>query len=303
MDSAAVNGRIVANYGRRVMVEAANGQRQLCIPKGRRLGLVCGDWVNWTPSGSKQDLGIVQELLPRTTVLERPNNRGQTETLASNITQLLVVVCHKPMLDAFLIDRYTVAAELMGITCVLIWNKIDLVPPEAQGQLQDQLEVFRDIGYNLLKTSAKHKEGLDELKTLLAEHTSILVGQSGVGKSSLLNALIPGLDAATAEISKATGEGKHTTTTAILHHLESGGEIIDSPGIRDYAPALVEAQVLPRGFLEFAKATPCRFNDCSHLREPGCGVVNAVAEGIIDPRRFESYRRLANVMNKLQSKT
>lgn len=301
MADTALDGRIVANYGRRVMVEATNGQRQLCIPKGRRLGLVCGDWVRWTPSQSNHDLGIVLSVRPRTTVLERPNNRGQTETLASNITQLLVVVCHKPMLDPFLIDRYTVASELMGISCVLLWNKIDQI--FAPSQLQQQLENFQEIGYKLLKTSAKSNQGLEELRQLLAGHTSILVGQSGVGKSSLLNALIPGLDQATAEISQATGEGKHTTTTAILHHLNGGGEIIDSPGIRDYAPALVAAELLPGGFPEFSKAAPCRFNDCSHLREPDCGIVMAVEAGDISPRRFESYRRLCNVMKKLQSKT
>ena len=296
-------GRVVANYGRRVLVQDETGIRHLCIPKGRKLGIVCGDQVLWTAASHLEDLGVVEAVLPRNATLERPSARGRVEVLASNITQLLIVFCHKPLIDPFLVDRYTVAAELMGVTCRLLWNKIDLLDKNDELALTGYVQEFHAIGYDILKVSAKQKIGLQQLEACLKNETSILVGQSGVGKSSLLNALVPNIDVATREISEANKEGKHTTTTAVWYDLKIGGSIIDSPGIRDYAPAPVEQSRIAIGFREFDAAPPCRFSDCSHLREPDCGVQSSVQQGLISERRFESYRRLCNIMNKIQSRT
>lgn len=296
-------GRVVSNYGRRVLVLDEHGQTHLCIPKGRKLGVVSGDWVTWRPAPNPGDFGVITEVLPRTSTLERPNNRGVTETLAANIDQLLIVVCHKPPIDPFIVDRYTVSAEIMGAECQLIWNKIDIIEAEEEAALANQLEEFKDIGYNVIRTSGKTGEGTQDLLQGLVDKTSILVGQSGVGKSSLLNCLIPGLEQATADISSATGEGRHTTTTAFLHTLDDGGVIIDSPGIRDYSPPPLSQRKIADGFREFRTARPCRFNDCSHLREPDCGVKEAVSEGAISARRYESYKRLSNTMRQLQSRS
>ncbi|MEM7283992.1 MAG: ribosome small subunit-dependent GTPase A [Pseudomonadota bacterium] len=296
-------GRVVANYGRRVLIQDTAGNRHLCIPKGRKLGIVCGDQALWRPAQQSEDLGVVEQVLPRSTTLERPNTRGRVEVLAANITQLLIVICHKPPLDPYLVDRYIVAAELMGIKSRILWNKVDLLDHDTKSVFGNTLEEFQAIGYDILEISAKQKVGLKRLAEVLRNETSILVGQSGVGKSSLLNALIPNIDVATKEISEANKEGKHTTTTAVWYDLAISGSIIDSPGIRDYTPAPVEQSKIAIGFREFDSAPPCRFNNCSHLREPGCGVQEWVEKGLISERRFESYRRLCNIMNKLQSRT
>ncbi len=301
--SAKANGRVVANFGRRVLVQDAEDQHHLCIPKGRRLGVVCGDAVIWTPAKHDDDFGIIESVLPRSVALERPSSRGRVEVLAANMTQLLVVVCHNPPMDPYLIDRYLAAAELLEIRCSILWNKVDQLNLSQEAENQRLVQEFIDIDYPVVKISAKTQVGLSELRDILNSQVSILVGQSGVGKSSILNALFPDLDLATQEVSQANKEGKHTTTASRMYDLKGGGSIIDSPGIRDYAPAPVKPSQVQHGFREFATASPCRFSDCSHLREPNCGVVEGVEKGRISARRYESYRRLCNIMNKLQSKT
>ena len=302
-DSAPANGRVIANFGRRVLVQDEHDQQHLCIPKGRKLGAVCGDNVVWSQAKHQDDFGIVESVLPRTVALERPSSRGRVEVLAANMTQLLIVVCHNPPLDPYLIDRYLAAGELMQIQCRVVWNKIDALTAQQKSDYEKVLQEFSNIGYDVLSLSAKTQLGLPRLSDSLKDHVSIMVGQSGVGKSSILNAILPNLEVATQEVSTANKEGKHTTTASRLYDLEAGGAIIDSPGIRDYAPAPVEVSKIQYGFREFALAEPCRFSDCTHLREPNCGVVAGVEQGLISPRRYESYRRLCNIMKKLQSNT
>ena len=287
----ALPGRVVAAYGRRVIV-AADDQRHDALIKGRRLRPVCGDRVTWRLQ--PDDTAVVTGIQPRTTQLVRPDMRGRSEVLAANVTQLAVVIAPRPAADAFLVDRYLVAARLMGAEGLLVVNKADLGEPAI-----DTSE-FANVGYRVIRTSAHEGLGLEQLTAALREHTSILVGQSGVGKSSLLNALIPGLDARTRSVSAASGEGRHTTTASVLHALPDGGEVIDSPGVRDYAPPPIEARELARGFVEFAEpAQHCRFADCRHLAEPGCAVKEAVASGKISRRRYNSYRHLIDRLDEL----
>lgn len=284
-------GRVVASYGRRVLVEDEQRKRLNCQLKGRRLKAVCGDHVEWYPDSSN---GVVTAIAARRNELRRPDSRGRVEILAANISQLVVVIAPTPPVDEFLADRYLAAARLMGADSLVVCNKSDL------GNI-DLADEYRTIGYPVVSVSARTSESMESLATALTGHTSVLVGQSGVGKSSLSNALIPGLTVATQKLSTATGEGKHTTSTAILHHLPDGGEIIDSPGVRDFAPPPTELKRVDFGFPEFDQPMrQCRFNDCLHLKEPQCGVRAAVDRGEISARRYRSYRELLHLMRKLK---
>ncbi|MGI9263575.1 MAG: ribosome small subunit-dependent GTPase A [Gammaproteobacteria bacterium] len=302
-------GRVVAAYGRRALVEDLHGERHRSIMSGRQLRPVCGDRVEWARPKDSSDALIVR-LLPRDNELSRPDRRGRKEILAANVSQLIVVSAAVPKPDPFLVDRYLAMAELMPARARLVYNKMDL---DADSSAID-LEEFRHIGYPVHRLSARDGSGLEELKEALRGQTSILVGQSGVGKSSLINAILPGVDIETSEVSTATGEGKHTTTASVLHHLPGGSghelpaassaEIIDSPGVRDFAPSPVPGRDVVRGFREFADPSlRCRFNNCMHLREPDCGVKEAVDSGDISARRYESYRRLVRLMDELGENT
>ncbi|HUO82237.1 MAG TPA: ribosome small subunit-dependent GTPase A [Gammaproteobacteria bacterium] len=292
--AAAPVARVIASHGRRVVVEDAAGARRLCLLAGRRLRAACGDRVRVEAGGAGSECRVV-EVLPRDNALERPDKRGRLQTIAANLTQIVAVAAPSPPPDLYILDRYLGAAALMRARALVVLNKADLEAEAAH--LRRALGEYSRIGYTVIETSAVGAGGIDALAGALRSETSILVGQSGVGKSSLLNALLPGVDAATAELSRATGEGRHKTVVAVLHHLPRGGDVVDSPGVRDYAPPPVGPVDVSRAFVEIAAAAEgCRFADCLHLREPGCRVRAAVEAGSISPRRYESYRRLARRM-------
>jgi ribosome biogenesis GTPase len=294
------SGTVVANFGRQVLVENARGELIPCIISGRKLRPVTGDRVRWEPLDD-HGKGLVCSIADRDNELTRPDRRGRTDVLASNITQVVVVCAPRPAPDLFLIDRYLAAAAFMGASAAVVLNKADLDSGSDLDRLRKDLEEYRRIGYPVLHTSAKQMDGLVPLREQLVGHVSILVGQSGVGKSSILNALLPQADILTGELSEASGEGKHTTTASRLYHLESGGDLIDSPGVRDYAPAAFGEADLTQGFVEFAEpARRCRFANCRHLREPQCGVIQAVDDGEICARRYESFKRLERLMDQLR---
>lgn len=288
-------GRVVAAFGRRVLVEDSRGERHRCMLSGRRLRTVCGDRVAWRRAVDDSD-GLVIRIESRETELARPSRRGDREVLAANVSQVVVVVAPAPPPDPFLVDRYLAAAELMGATACLVYNKMDLDPQAAAMDLAE----FEALGYPAIRLCARDGSGLKELRRQLKGHTSILVGHSGVGKSSIINALLPDADLRTAALSEATGEGRHTTTASVLHHLPTGGELIDSPGVRDYAPSPIPIRDVSHGFREIVSREPdCRFRDCLHLQEPGCAIKQALASGEISTRRYESYRRLVGLMDRL----
>lgn len=287
-------GRVVAAFGQRLVVRDDAGEARPGFVARRGVRVVCGDRVSCRRVGETGELAVLEHL-PRRTELTRPDRRGRVEVLAANLDLLVVVVAPEPPVDPFVTDRYLAAAEAMGCRAVVAANKADLAAPAPPA-----LGEYERIGYPVIRVSASERTGVEELRGALAGHCSILVGQSGVGKSSLLNALVPGTDLATGELSGATGEGRHTTTATVLHALPGGGEIIDSPGVRDYAPALDDPEIAVRGFREIAAAAPhCRFANCRHLREPDCAVKAAVEAGAICPRRYESYRRLRRLTEDL----
>lgn len=286
-------GLVVASFGRRFIVEDDDGAQHDCMLRGRRLRPVCGDRVGWLRHRQGNAIVAVE---PRRNTLARPDRRGRTDVLAANLDQLVIVIAPEPTPDPFIADRYLAAAELTGVDGILVLNKIDL----AQGMSRDWLEELTGLGYPLYETSASDGRGIDALATACADRLGILVGVSGVGKSSLLNALVPDLDLRVGRLSAASGEGRHTTTASVLHRLPGGGALIDSPGVRDYAPAQIPLADVGRGFREIAELEhQCRFNDCMHLREPDCAVLAAVEDGRIAARRHASYRRLVNLMRQL----
>ncbi len=288
-------GLVVAAYGRHVLIEDERKDRHRCILARRRLRAVCGDIVQWARAIDASG-GVVLEISPRTTELTRPSRRGDREVLAANIEQVVVVAAPRPDPDPFLIDRYLAASELMGTDGCLVYNKSDLDPERSEMDLSE----YSAVGYPVVTTSVRNGAGLEELRGLLKGKISIFVGHSGVGKSSLLNLLIPGAEIETAALSTASGEGRHTTTASVLHRLNVGGAVIDSPGVRDYAPSPIASRDVSAGFREIdGRRGDCRFSNCMHLKEPGCAVKDAVESGDISARRYESYRRLVRLMEQL----
>jgi len=284
-------GRVVSSHGRDAVVEDPARRRIRCRLQGRRLSAVCGDRVRWIAAHGDGAEGLITAVLPRATELARLNLRGQAEPIAANLTQLVAVIAPMPPPDLGLCDRYLAAAEWAGLKACVAGNKSDLAG--AQDLLAPVLELYAALGYAVAWSSKRTPGGARELTLRLAGETSVLVGQSGVGKSSLINLLVPGVEATIREVSLATELGRHTTTAATLYHLPSGGDLIDSPGVRDYAPPLPAPRAVAGGFREIAAAAPnCRFRDCMHRQEPGCAVVAGAVDGRISTRRVASYQRL-----------
>jgi ribosome biogenesis GTPase len=288
-------GLVIASYGRRGVLVDAAGLRHKFVLKGRKLRAVCGDHVTWQPTTASEP-ALVNAIAARRNVLERPDMRGKTEPLAANLDQLLVVLAPQPDPDYFMIDRFLCAAELMGAAAALVWNKADLATAE-----QPELAEYARLGYAVLPSSVIDATGIVALRERLAKGISILVGQSGVGKSSLINALLPHVRVPVGPLSTGSGEGKHTTTASYMHELDSGGQLIDSPGVREFAPHILEARSIQVGFREVVDlAEQCRFGDCQHTREPNCAVKAALDGGEISQRRYDSYKRLRNMQAAAQ---
>ncbi|TBU89804.1 small ribosomal subunit biogenesis GTPase RsgA [Stutzerimonas kirkiae] len=288
-------GQVIAHFGVQVEVEACDGELAgqvfRCHLRANLPTLVTGDRVVWRPGN--QGIGVIVAQLPRLSELCRPDARGQLKPVAANVDLIVIVFAALPEPHANLLDRYLVAAEHAGIRPLLLLNKADLVGPDNNAALHELLAVYRELGYPLLEVSARQGLGMQELKARLDGHMSVFVGQSGVGKSSLVNALLPGVDTRVGALSEATGKGTHTTTTARLFHFPGGGELIDSPGIREFGLVHVSRDDVEAGFIEFGDYLGrCRFRDCKHDREPGCALLAALEAGHIRPQRMASYRHI-----------
>ena len=239
-------------------------------------------------------MGVVVAQQERHSVLSRPDPYGKLKPVAANIDQILLVIAPLPEPHANLIDRYLVAAQAVEIEPVILLNKMDLLVgnPELQASMDELLSIYPTLGYRVLHTSIKDS-GLEDLHDALRERTSVFVGQSGVGKSSLVNALLPDADIRVGALSENTQKGTHTTTTALLLHLTCGGTLIDSPGIREFGLWHMSKQQVEQGFREFRPLLgTCKFRDCQHEHEPGCAILEAVESGGVSERRLDSYRRI-----------
>lgn len=290
---ARLDGVITAAFGRHYEVEvhhssdAGNGGTAAlkCYPRGKKSVFACGDEVEVTPTGSDQ--GVIDQLRPRRNLLWR-SDAFREKLIAANLTQVIVVVATEPGFSDMLISRCIAAAESQQIKTLIVLNKADL--QEQLPTARTQLAPFERLGYPVLELSAR--EGVDALRPKLAGERSILVGQSGMGKSTLTNALVPAARAATREISEALNSGKHTTTFARLYPIDNGW-LIDSPGLQAFGLAHLGADELAESFVEFHPYLgKCRFRDCLHESEPGCSLRAAIGAGAIDARRFEHYRQI-----------
>jgi ribosome biogenesis GTPase / thiamine phosphate phosphatase len=290
----ATDARIVECFGRRAIVRLASGERRAAAVFGKRTEIVCGDRVRVDVRAASDEL-LVVDVLPRDTLFTRTDSRGRVEALAANVTLLAAIFAPKPEPDLFIVDRYLAGAAYAGLKALVIMNKIDLSDDDAP------LDEYRNAGYAVLAVGAKPQRGIDALRARVAGETFLLVGQSGVGKSTLTNALLPQSQRPTRELSDASGEGRHTTVSSAMFELPEGGALIDSPGVRDYSPPPLADDKVQVGWPEILRLAPhCRFNDCLHLREPGCAVLAAMESREISARRYESYKRLLNLMRQLK---
>ena len=252
--------------------------------RGRQLQPLVGDRVDIV--ALEDGTWVVTAIADRKTLLQRINARGRAEGLAANVSLLAIVVAPEPTPDWRLVDRYLVAAELAGCRGLVVWNKADLSPVSSS---QDA-DILANIGYSVVESSAKTATGLTALKRILAGELGVLVGQSGVGKSSLMNALVGQAAHTVGALSDKSTLGRHTTTATRLYHLPDGGELIDSPGVRRFAPYLENDGSLDWAFTEFRSwLGHCRYDNCAHIAEPGCQVKQAVATGTIARSRYDSY--------------
>ena len=293
--SAMQHATVISTFSRRMRLRLADGQEVDARIKGKRIKPVCGDEVEAEPLEGECDW-LITKIATRRTELTRPNMRGQVEVLAANMDYVVVVAAVEPPADWFIVDRYLCAAEIMGVGAALAYNKIDVDAPAPEVELAN----YRAVGYDVVSCSAETGEGIDDLLHHLDEHVAVIVGQSGVGKSSIINRIVGTEAQRTADISDKSREGRHTTVNSSLIALPGGGSIIDSPGVRDYAPALDSSTVAANGFREIREAAAeCRFANCRHLREPGCAVKARCDTGAISARRYESYKRMVNLTEQL----
>lgn len=283
-------GRLVSRFGAEMLIEDKAGKIQRCTGRKKVAAAVCGDYVEW--EDTDQGNHIVTRILPRRNLLKRPAPSGREKLIAANIDQILIVLAYSMKPNWDMLDHYLVAAHSLHTTPFILCNKLDLAGPDKD-EYDRVLNEYRQLGYRTLGLSARKLQGIQGLQTELAGKTNILVGQSGVGKSSLIMALHPQIDIRVGEVSQHSGEGQHTTSVTTLYHLPGGGDLIDSPGVRDFRPGKLSQDDIEHGFPEFIPLLgQCRFHNCTHSNEPGCAIKEHVHSGDILKRRYNSYLRM-----------
>lgn len=285
-------GTVVAAYGKRYQVElAGSGQRISCVTRGKKTDNACGDVVMVKLTDKHE--GVIERTLPRKTLLYR-SNAFKSKMLAANVSQIVIVLATQPSFYEALLNRCLIAAEAAGINALIVLNKCDLNDVD---HAQEKLARYRALGYQILMLSAK--QDVTTLRPYLQNEASILVGQSGMGKSTIINALLPDAAARTQEVSMVLDSGKHTTTAAHLYHLDADSILIDSPGLQEFGLHHLSASALEHAFVEFRPFLGrCRFNNCKHLQEPDCAVSEAAAAGAISAERLAIYKTLRQELDR-----
>jgi ribosome biogenesis GTPase len=285
-------GLVVVRHGANLVVEDAGGRLHHCVTRQHIGHPVCGDRVVWQRSA--QAVGVVTAIEPRTNVLSRPITGSADKPLAANIGLMAVVLAPYPRPTGFLLDQYLVAAERIGVAALIVCNKMDLLDDDERVAFLAELEHYMAIGYPVIPLSLKTDMPLTGLEAQISDRTAILVGQSGVGKSSLVRALLPQHKIAVGALSAATGLGRHTTSATTSYRLSSGGRLIDSPGVRSFRLGRIEQTELEQGFPEFRPyLRRCRFKNCGHDHEPGCAIRDASERGQISAARLLAFQQLS----------
>ncbi|WP_133128273.1 small ribosomal subunit biogenesis GTPase RsgA [Legionella nagasakiensis] len=284
------DGLVITRFGSHALIKNDEGVCIHCSIRPAIDSLVAGDRVVWLPEGEAQ--GVVVSRYPRNSVLGRPDKRGIIKPIAVNITQIMVVVAPKPQISWSLLDSYLVMAEYLNLKTCIILNKVDLPCTNLAERLQQQ---YQPLGYSILFTSPECKDSYQELQKTLHDETSVFVGQSGVGKSSLIAKLLPfESNIQTSDISIISELGRHTTSNSCFYELPTGGALIDSPGVREFGLWHMPATDIAKGYREFRPyIASCKFRNCDHLNTPGCALFTAVKTGIITRDRYDNYVKIS----------
>jgi ribosome biogenesis GTPase / thiamine phosphate phosphatase len=285
-----MQGLVIAAFGKRYQVELQDKSRISCVTRGKKTDLACGDNVIIKLTDKHE--GVVEKCLERTSILYR-SSTIKSKTIATNVTQIIIVLATQPSFYEALLNRCLVAAEAAKIKPLIVLNKCDL---DDADDAKAKLKLYEALGYNVLHLSAK--QAISGLQPYLKNHRSVLVGQSGMGKSTIINALLPGQNVRTQIMSEALDSGKHTTTAAHLYHLDTDSSLIDSPGLQEFGLNHLSQTDLELAFIEFRPYLgKCRFNNCKHTHEPDCAVTSAVNAGKISSTRLGIYQELSLELN------
>lgn len=302
-------GTVISRFGQHADVESADGSVHRCHIRRTIRSLVTGDKVVWRPAKESAEQvskkGIVEAVHPRTSVLTRPDFYDGVKPIAANIDQIIIVSAILPELSLNIIDRYLVACETLDVEPLLVLNKTDLLDDEGRAWVDEQMDIYRNIGYRVLMVSSYRAEGLKQLESELVGRISIFAGQSGVGKSSLLNNLLGFQEnqILVNDVSDNSGLGQHTTTASRLYHFPGGGDVIDSPGVREFGLWHLAPEQITQGFVEFHDYLGhCKYRDCRHDNDPGCALREAVERGEIAETRFANYHRILESMAEVKTR-
>lgn len=295
-------GLVITRFGQHADVEdPETGIIHRCNLRRSIQSLVSGDRVVWRPGVEALHgiSGVVEAVHERESMLTRPDYYDGVKAVAANVNRIIIVSAVLPELSLNIIDRYLIAAETVGIKPLIVLNKVDLLDAESRSQVEKTLSLYQDIGYELRYVSSDTGEGMEDLKDDLKDHINIFAGQSGVGKSSMVNSLMPEVDAEIGDVSENSGLGTHTTTAARLYHFPGGGDLIDSPGVREFGLWHLEPEQVTEAFVEFREYLGgCKFRDCKHGNDPGCIIREAMEEGKISRERYDSYHKIIDSMSE-----
>ncbi|BCA96849.1 putative ribosome biogenesis GTPase RsgA [Legionella antarctica] len=292
---ALADGLVITRYSRHVEIEDNEGKRIRCSIRPNLDTLVAGDRIIWQTEGDNQ--GVVVSLYPRGSTLARPTSAGLKKPVAANITQMIIVIAPKPEISWALLDSYLIMAETLHLHAVILLNKTDLPCDELKAQL---LMDYQSLSYPIVMVSKNSSLSFNPLKSALNNQISVFVGQSGVGKSSIIAEILPHEgNIATQEISLGSELGRHTTSNSRYYHLPSGGALIDSPGVREFSLWDIDTNIIAHGYIEFKPyLSQCKFRNCTHINTPHCAIIAALNRGNISMRRYENFIKLCAQFSK-----